>query len=190
MYSSVRLEYSILSDLTFFCQERSKLFLLDLIYISLLSSPVVHFSIQKSRNFSFCCSIQEEAHFWYIYHQTVHIFLFKPLFWNKFTITRFPPLCWLRPKIPSGFSISVSISPIQSSSKERNSCFSTMYLRSNLQNSRIDICWLPYIFYPLQGFRGELKAVCLVEPYQPRIQLWQTVLKIFSFDRQKLGGRL
>ena len=50
-------------------------------------------------------------------------FLCKPLFWNKFTITRFPPLCWLRPKIPSGFSISVSISPIQSSSKERNSCF-------------------------------------------------------------------
>ena len=63
---------------------------------------------------------------WHYYHQTLHIFLFKSLFWNKFTITRFPPLCWLRPKIPSGFSISVSISPIQSSSKERNSCFACL----------------------------------------------------------------
>ena len=35
--------------------------------------------------------------------------------------------------------------------------------------------------------QGWIKAVCLVEPYQLRIHSWQTILKVFSFGRQKLG---
>ena len=41
--------------------------------------------------------------------------------------------------------------------------------------------------YLLNGISGVKKSCCFVELYQLRIHPWQTVLKIFSFDRQKLG---